>query len=73
MYVVCKSELDQYNQITILLETNWKAFSGKCNHHISIRYFFIKDRVGVGGVEIYHCPVDEMVGGFFTNPSKLKR
>ena len=63
-----KSVLYQDNQSAILLEKNGKASSGKRTRHINIRYFFIKDRIDKGEVEVVFCPTEEMVGDFFTKP-----
>ena len=60
--------LYQDNQSAILLKKNGKASSGKRTRHINIRYFFIKDRIDKGEVEVVFCPTEEMVGHFFTKP-----
>ncbi len=58
----------QDNQSSILLERNGRASSGKRTWHITIRYFFITDRVNMKEVEIEWCPTKEMVADFMTKP-----
>lgn len=56
------SKIYQDNMSSILLEKNGKASSGKNARHITIRYFFITDRVKPGEAEIEYCPIKEMLG-----------
>ena len=35
---------------------------------VDIQYFFIKDRVKSGAIEVEYCPTDKMVADFFTKP-----
>ena len=60
--------LFQDNQSAILLEKNGKFSSGQRTKHINVRYFFIKDRIDDGEIEVVYCPTDEMIGDFFTKP-----
>jgi hypothetical protein len=57
----------QDNKSSILLEQNRRALSGKRTRHISIRYFFITDRVNMKEISIDWCPT-EMVADFMTKP-----
>jgi hypothetical protein len=41
--------------------------------HINIRFFFIKDRITAGDLELQYCPTDQMVGDFFTKPLQGKK
>jgi hypothetical protein len=59
---------EQDNVSAIRLEKNGRASAGKQSRHIDIRYFFMKDRVRTDGIEIKHCPTDEMLADFFTKP-----
>ena len=63
-----KNVVFQDNQSAILLETNGVASSSKRTRHINIRFFFIKDRVDAGEVEIQHIPTSDMTADFFTKP-----
>ena len=45
----------------------------KCSRHINIRYFFIKDRHDKKELTIKYCPMDEMIGDFFTKPLQGKK
>ena len=58
----------QDNKSAILLETNGHWSKGKRSKHISIRYFFIKDRVQEGELSINWCPSEDMIGDYFTKP-----
>ena len=58
----------QDNQSAILLKTNGVNSSSKRTRHINIRFFFIKDRVNAGEVEIQHMPTASMTADFFTKP-----
>ena len=58
----------QVNQSAILLEKNGIHSRGKRSKHIAIHYFFIKDRVQSGEINIKWCPSEDMVGDFFTKP-----
>ena len=62
------SRLHQDNQSTILLEEKGMASAGKRSRHINVRYFFIKDLVKKGLVEIDYCPTGEMVADYLTKP-----
>ena len=58
----------QDNQSAMRLEKNGRASAGQQSRHINIRYFFIKDRVKSEGIDIIHCPTEEMLADFFTKP-----
>ena len=56
------------DQGEIHLEVNgWNLFIGH-SRHINIWYFFIKDRVKRGDLEIKYCPTEDIVANFFTKP-----
>jgi hypothetical protein len=52
----------------MLLEKNGISSSGKNMRHLSIRAYWIADRVKDGEVIINHEPTGEMVADFFTKP-----
>ena len=58
----------QDNKSAILLEKNGVWSCGKRSKHISVRYFFIKDRVDKGELSIDWCSASEMVADYFTKP-----
>lgn len=37
-------------------------------HHINIQFFFIKDRISSGEIELEYCLTNQMVGDYFTKP-----
>lgn len=63
-----KCILYQDNESAILLEPNGRLSSGKRTKHINIRYFWLKDRIASGDMEVQHCGTDKMVADFFTKP-----
>ena len=64
--------LYQDNTSAMLLEKNGRESSGKRTRHINIRYFYIKDRIEKGDIEIKHCPTDEMVADYMSKPLQGK-
>jgi len=52
----------------MLLEANVQASSGKRTHHINVQYFFVKDRIEAGKVQVAYCPTEWMIADFFTKP-----
>jgi hypothetical protein len=56
----------QDNQSTIRFEENGRKSCGPNSRHIDIRYFFIKDRIGIEGIAVKHCPTEQMLADFFT-------
>jgi hypothetical protein len=67
-YGVKDNVLFQDNKSSILLEKNGKASSSKRTKHITIRYFFITDRVKKEEVSVVWCPTGDMIGDFATKP-----
>ena len=51
----------------MILEKNGRVLSGKITRKISIIDLFILDRVKYGEVDIKYCPMDEIIGDYFTN------
>jgi hypothetical protein len=50
------------------MEQNGRASAGQRPRHINIRYFFIKDRIASGEINLFHCPTGIMIADFFTKP-----
>ena len=69
-YDVVENIIFQDNKIEILLEKNGKTSSGKRTKHISIRNFFVTDRINKGEVLVAWCPTDNMTGDLFTKPNQ---
>jgi len=65
--------LFQDNQSAMYLEKNGISSSSRNTRHINIRYYFIKDRIKSGEVELIYCPTENMVADFFTKPLQGKR
>jgi hypothetical protein len=65
--------LMQDNRSAILLERNGTASSSRNTRHINIRFFFVKDKVASGEIELQHCMSEEMVGDYFTKPLQGKK
>jgi hypothetical protein len=71
-YEGVESVVYQYNQSSILLETNRKLSSGKQTRHINIRYFFVADRIKAKELMVEYCPTGDMLAGFLTKPLQGK-
>ena len=72
-YKVKKNILYQDNKSAILLEKNGSLSSSQRTRHINVRYFFIKDKVDNGDIEVIYCPTGEMLADFFTKPLQGKQ
>jgi hypothetical protein len=67
-YDLQKCVLYQDNQSAIKMEKNGRnSYSGN-SRHISIRYFFVKNRVDKGEFTIEYCSTEWMLADFFTKP-----
>ena len=60
--------LEQDNESAIKLERNGRTSAGPKSRHISIRYFWLKDRAEAENIRIRHCPTLQMLADFFTKP-----
>jgi hypothetical protein len=67
-YVLKENVFYQDNQSTIRFEKNGRKSCGPNSRHIDIRYFFIKDRLGLGNIDVEYCPTEQMLADFFTKP-----
>jgi hypothetical protein len=67
-YPLKTNTLHQDNQSAMKMERNGRSSCGQKSRHIDIRYFFIKDRVDSGEIDIVYCPTEMMVADFFTKP-----
>ena len=50
------------------MEKNGRNLCTGNSRHIDIRYFFTKDRVDKGELDIGYCPTEKMLADFFTKP-----
>ena len=71
-YIVSDNLLHQDNQSSIKLEKNGKLPSGKRKRHITIRYYFLTDRIAGGDLQVYYCPTEKMLEEFYTKPLQGK-
>ena len=55
---------------TINLALNGTFLSSKRNKHIKARYFFIKDKIKEGEVEIRYCPTKNMWSKVINKPKQ---
>ena len=67
-YDVKNALLNQDNMSAMLLEKNAVLSRGKKSRHVDVRFFFIKDRVDKGEVDIGFCGTDDMIADFLTKP-----
>lgn len=67
-YDMKPSLIYQDNKSTMLLERNGKASSSKRTKHINVRYFFVKDKIAKGEIDLEHCPTEEMWANVLTKP-----
>ena len=61
------------NKSSILLMKNGRLSSGKRTKHLDIRYFYVKDLLERGIVELEHCSTEDMIADFFTKPIQGKK
>jgi hypothetical protein len=66
-YPASPALLYQDNQSTMKLATNGTSSSNR-TRHVSIRYFWIKDRCDTGDVEVIYKPTTEMIADILTKP-----
>ena len=67
-YEMRPSLIYQDNKSAMLLERNGKASSTKRTKHINVRYFFVKDKIAKGEIELEHCPTEIMWADVNTKP-----
>jgi hypothetical protein len=67
-YEMRPSLIYQDNKSAMLLEKNGKSSSTKRTKHINVRYFFVKDKIEKGEIELEHCPTEVMWADMNTKP-----
>ena len=60
--------LYQDNMSSMLLEQNGRQSSTKRMKHMDIRYFYVGDHIQNKTLSLHHCPTEEMLADYFTNP-----
>jgi len=65
--------LHQDNMSAIRMEKNGRNSCTGNSRHISIRYFFVKDRVDKKELRIEYCNTNDMVADYFTKPLQGKQ
>ena len=65
---ISRNIIQQDNKSTILMANNGRLSCSKRSRHLNIRYFYVKDLVDQGEVEIQYCPTAQMLADFFTKP-----
>ena len=63
-----KAVLHQDNKASILLQKNGVLSRGKATRHMDVRFFFIKDRIDSGDIDICFCGTENMTADFLTKP-----
>ena len=58
----------QDNKSTLILEKNGKSSSSKRTKHIKVEYFFTKDKIDKGDVDLKYCPRERMWSDVLTMP-----
>ncbi len=66
-YNMKAATLYQDNMSTMALVEKGRSTAEK-TRHINIRYFFVKDRVEAGEIEIKYCPTEHMLADILTKP-----
>ena len=69
-YHITEKTVNQDNQSAILLTMDGQASSRKSTKYINIRYFFVTDRISNKEMSVEYYPADDMLGDFFTKPTK---
>ena len=69
-YSVDQNILFQDNQSTMRLEVNGSFSSSKQTKHIKCRYFFIRDKIANGNLEVIYCLTEMMRANVLTKPKQ---
>jgi len=66
-YTVGPATLHQDNMSTMKLIEKGRSTSDRTKH-VNVRYFFVKDRVKRGEIEVRHSPTSTMMADILTKP-----
>jgi hypothetical protein len=64
----CETTVLQDNTSAMLLEKNGAESSSKRTRHINVRYYYIKDCIDKGHLQVQYCPTDDMLGDYPSKP-----
>jgi hypothetical protein len=67
-FTLNENVFEQDNVSAMRPEKNGRSSAGKQSRHIDIRYFSMKDRIVVDGINLRHCPTEAMLADFLTKP-----
>lgn len=67
-YPLKRNVLYQDNMSAMKLEKNGRNSCTGNSRHVNIRYFFVKDRIANGEIDLEYCPTEEMLADYFTKP-----
>ena len=67
-YRVKHNTLFQDNESAIKMEKNGRNSCTGNSRHVDIRFFFVKDRIDKGEVQVQYCPTYQMLADYFTKP-----
>jgi hypothetical protein len=67
-YMLKENMFYQDNQSTIRFEKNRRRSSGPNSRHIDIRYFWIKDRLGIDNIDVRYGSTAQMLADFLMKP-----
>jgi hypothetical protein len=71
-YTLSENVYYQNNQSAMRMEKNGRNSCTGNSRHIHIQYFFIKDQVDGGKLEIVYCPTGQMLVDYFIKPLQGK-
>ena len=71
-YKVKQNNVYQDNQSAIKMEVNGRQSASPRSRHINIKYFFIKDYVEKGKINVIYCPTENMIADFASKPTTGK-
>jgi hypothetical protein len=67
-YALKPTIIFQDNMGVIALMTNGRSCKNCTTHYLNIRYFFIRDRIGMNDVVLSYCPTKRMLADLMTKP-----
>jgi hypothetical protein len=68
-----KTEIKEDNKSTMLLMKNGRLSSGKRTKHLDVRYFYAKDLIDRGILQVTHSVSEQIIADFFTKPLQGRR
>ena len=67
-YKLESNVLAEDNESTICMSKNGRDSCTSNSKHITIKYFWVTDRIKNGNIKIVHCPTKQMIADYFTKP-----